>query len=375
MKPLRPDDPKRWRDRDADVHALESRAAVLAEAAGPPPPLGPEALRRIRDQVLARRSGPGVFDLRRLPVGARLAFGIGVILACVTTAGGASALWRHYRSSPERTAGPSAAVAPQQDAHRVSRVSSRASETEAPVSADTAAPVASAPTVAAAPDFPVAAGYKLERPLPRRDASRLLSIPPVVVPSIPAAEAPEPVRSSVGAPAPIAQATITEASLVAEALSDLRQLNDPRAALATLDRYGQAFPHGVLETEALRTRVEAVIRLGDLKTALALLEGESAVREVLGADLLLTRAELRASAGRFREALTDFDLLQDSATGPLLAGGDERALYGRAICLGHLSQDGRARADLIAYQKRFPHGRFAVEVQRLLTGPVPSPRP
>jgi hypothetical protein len=167
----------------------------------------------------------------------------------------------------------------------------------------------------------------------------------------------------------------TEARLVAEALSELRQGNDPRAALSTLDRYAREFPHGVLETEALRTRVEAVIRLDDRKTALALLEGKPALSDGLGADLLLTRAELRAAAGRFREALDDFTTVVDGVAGPLVAGGDERALYGRAVCLGRLSQDERARADLLAYQRRFPSGRFAVEVRRLLAAPPPSQHP
>jgi tetratricopeptide (TPR) repeat protein len=377
MKPSRPSDPRRWRDRDPDAHALESRAAVLADAVGPPPPLGPGALARIRSQVLARRSDRGVFDLRRLPGRARWAFGIGVILACVTTAGGASALWRHYRGSAERTASTPAAQAARPVAHRASRVSSRAKETEAPGS-ETAAPgtpETSPPPAAARADSQAAADVSIGRSPRGRDASRRLSVLPEVAPTIPAPAVSEPIPPPAVGPAQTAPASATEAGLVAEALSDLRQLNDPRAALATLDRYGQAFPHGVLETEALRTRAEAVIRLGDLRTALALLESASALPDALGADLLLTRAELRASAGRFREALMDFDRVLDRAAGPLGEGGDERALYGRAVCLGHLSQDERARVDLLVYQQRFPKGRFASEVQRLLAGPAPSPRP
>jgi hypothetical protein len=376
MKPFRPSEPRRWRDRDADAHALESRAAVLADAAGPPPPLGPEALARIRSEVLARRSGRGAFDLRGLPLRVGWAFGMGVILACVATAGGASALWRHYRGSAERTAPTAAAEAPRPVAHRAPRVSSRASETETPGS-DTAAPgtpETSAPAVPAEGAPHVGANESVGRALRGRDVPRRLSVLPPVAPTIPAPEVPEPIPSPPGGPAPNTPAS-TEAGLIAEALSDLRQLNDPRAALATLDRYGQAFPHGVLETEALRTRAEAVLRIGDHRTALALLESASALPDALGADLLLTRAELRASAGRFHEALMDFDRVLDGAVGPLGTGGDERALYGRAVCLGHLSQDERARVDLLVYQQRFPKGRFAPEVQRLLAGSAPSPHP
>lgn len=358
MKSSRAPDPTRWRDRDADASALESRAATLADAAAPVPPLAPQALDRIRTQVLARRSERRFFGMGRLSVQARLAFAIVLVLVCVTTAGGASMLWRKLVRSPDRATSSPAVKTQPQAPHRVSRLSSRGDDPEAATSPeindDDAKPVLPNPPAVGA------------RPSPRSPSA-------VVV----ATHEPEPPAPPPPAEAPPSAppAKITEAGLIAEALSDLRQQNDPRAALATLDRYAQAFPHGVLETEAQRTRVEAVIQLGDLKTALALLEGKAALSDPLGPDLLLTRAELRAAAGRFREALADFNTVVDSAAGPHVAGGDERALYGRAVCLGRLAQDERARIDLHAYQKRFPNGRFAAEVQRLLTGPAPSKYP
>ena len=90
-------------------------------------------------------------------------------------------------------------------------------------------------------------------------------------------------------------------------------------------------------------------------------------------NLLLTRAELRAAAGRFREALADFTQVVDGEGGAPAAS--ERALYGRAVCLGRLAEDDRARADLLAYERRFPNGRFAAEVHRLLSEPAPAARP
>ena len=128
--------------------------------------------------------------------------------------------------------------------------------------------------------------------------------------------------------------------MVAEALSQLRQQGDPRAALVTLDAYARAFPHGVLEAEALRTRLEAVIRLDDRKAALALLDAMPGVSDEPRTDLLLTRAELRAAAGRFREALADFTHVVEGEGGAPAAS--ERALYGRAVCLGRLGR-GRPR--------------------------------
>ena len=135
-----------------------------------------------------------------------------------------------------------------------------------------------------------------------------------------------------------------------------------------------------MQPEALRARLEAVIQMDDRKTALALLDGRGAeaLSGRLGAELLLTRAELRASAGRYADALADFDRLLAPAGPALAADLAGRALYGRAICLGHLGRDERARADLAAYARRFPAGKFASEVARLLSngsqGVEPDPK-
>ena len=85
----------------------------------------------------------------------------------------------------------------------------------------------------------------------------------------------------------------------------------------------------------------------------------------------MTRAELRASVGRYSEALGDFDRLM--ALSPALvasssADAGERALYGRGVTLGHLGRDDRARADLEAYLRRFPGAKHTAEVARLLKG-------
>jgi hypothetical protein len=146
-------------------------------------------------------------------------------------------------------------------------------------------------------------------------------------------------------------------------------MHDPRAALSTIGQYDRLFAHGALESEAASIRVEAVIQLDDRRTALVLLDGMRAFPDPLGMDLLLVRAELRASHERWRDALLDFTQVLDSQ-GPSMANrASERALYGRAVCLGRLGQDARARVDLVAYQRRFPTGRFASEVIRLLDEP------
>ncbi|HVY38237.1 MAG TPA: tetratricopeptide repeat protein, partial [Polyangia bacterium] len=165
----------------------------------------------------------------------------------------------------------------------------------------------------------------------------------------------------------------TEAQLLGRALSRLRQDHDARGALALLDQYASAYPHGVLASEALSARLEAVLQLDDRPAALRLLDGRTAFAGRLGAEQLLTRAELRASAGRYAEALGDFDRLLGPGAGAAASGTLDRALYGRAVCLGHLGRDDRARADLETYRKRYPTGRYAAEVSRLLAGAARRP--
>ena len=367
MKPTRPQDPIRWRDRDADAHALESRAALLADAARQVQPLAPRALSRVRSEVVAQRSRRyrfGGFGIGRLGVPARIAFAIGLVILCVTTAGGAKVLWRKVVAAARGPAPAAARAVDAADGASAARVSARAVAVEA-LPEDVPPPAVEAPPTAEPATEPPAVR---ETPKPRAARPALGS----VAPSMPVEPPPAPVepravasRRPSGAAAPQRPPRRRSSP---RRWSIFASDNDARAALATLDRHAREFPHGVLETEALRTRVEAVIQLGDLKTALRILDGKVASTEALGADLTLTRAELRAAAGRFREALSDFTEVVDGAAGPLVAGGDERALYGRAVCLGRLAQDDRARADLLAYQKRFPEGRFALEVKRLLAG-------
>ena len=98
MKTARSHEPVRWRERDADTHALEARAAALTDAARQVAPLGAEAVSRIRGEVLEQAAGRDrVFDFRRRPIVARVAVGLALLLMCAATADGASILWRRHR--------------------------------------------------------------------------------------------------------------------------------------------------------------------------------------------------------------------------------------------------------------------------------------
>jgi hypothetical protein len=362
MRPVRSHDPVRWRERDVDAHALEARAAVLTDAARQVQPLGAQAVSRIRAEVLREASGRRRFaDLRRRPLLVRVAIGLALVLMCAATADGAGILWRrHLRmvGTPGRST-PLPAVEPQPQARRSVHRAAASNDERSP---DTAPATVSPPVPPLASDE-VGANQPSRHGGARARASAAPGpVPLALEPAPPRLEVP---AGREGRP--------TEAGMVASALSQLRQQGDPRAALVTLEAYARAFPHGVLEAEASRTRLEALIRLDDRKGALALLDAMPGLSAEPGTDPLLTRAELRAAAGRFREALADFTQVVEGEGGASAAS--ERALYGRAICLGRLAEDDRARADLLAYERRFPSGRFAGEVRRLLSGPAPAHRP
>ncbi len=334
MKPA--NEMTRWRETSHDPSALGARAADLVDAARDVAPLAPDAVARIKVAVLQRRPSRSG---HRLPLAARLALLAVLVLASVATAKGTIALWRRHVAVVVPLPPPARPAAPARPHARVS-----SPENPAPVAPAVVEPVAPVAVEAAPPLAPAVR--------PRRTALATPARPRVV------------------------EAPATEAQLLSRALSRLRQDHDPPGALAALDQYARAFPHGILASEALSARLEAVIQMDDRRTALRLLDRHAIFAGRLGAQLLLTRAELRASAGRYGDALGDFDRLLTPGAGNAGAAVEaERALYGRAVCLGHLGQDDRARIDLAAYQRRFPGGLHAAEVARLLKGAASETRP
>lgn len=324
-----------------DPSALPARAADLVDAAREVPVTPPLVLARIYANVVDR-SGRRPSRLRGVPLGLRLATLMVLLLMSVATAKGAMVLWQRYVSpivepmAPARNAGPK------------------------PIALQTAPRkrVETAPLI---------------EPLDEPEAKRVEQPRPIVV------GPPHPRRASATdrhapavAPPPVAAADpVNEAQLLADALARLRQKHDPRGALAVLDQYAQTYPQGVLASESRSARLEALLKLDDRAGALTLLDERATFPGRLGAEQLLTRGELRASVGRYADALGDFDrvLAPSGPTPP--ASAVARALYGRAVTLGHLGHDQRARADLREYQRRFPTGRNATEVARLLAGSAP----
>jgi hypothetical protein len=164
-----------------------------------------------------------------------------------------------------------------------------------------------------------------------------------------------------------------EQVLLAKAIRSLRSEHQPASALATLDEYMARFPNGNLLPEAIRLRTETLLALGQKPAALAELNRGPIPGGAGRAESRLVRGELHAAAGRWQEALEDFDgVVRAFETSSASSGSGrsrerlERALWGRASARSHLGDDAGARADLRECLRLFPQGRLADQVAHLL---------
>jgi hypothetical protein len=208
-------------------------------------------------------------------------------------------------------------------------------------------------------------------------ASLPTSVPPQPPPAAPVAPAPlQPMAPRQSAASAASTPPASEQALLFRAIRSLRSQHRPEEALATLDLYLARFPSGSLMPEAARLRTEALLALGQKPAALAELNRGLGNGTAGEQEHRLVRGELRAAAGRWQEALEDFDavargrLAHEPAAGPAasakLRDYLERALWGRASARSHLGDAAGARADLRDYLQRFPQGRFAAQGARLL---------
>lgn len=216
------------------------------------------------------------------------------------------------------------------------------------------------PTLAIAATPPVVAA---EPTTASRASIAATSRPPIAAPApTPTAATAPPAPTATAAPtssAPPAPSA-AEVTLLGDALQQLRQRHDARAALMRLDRLEAEHPHGDFATEVRLVRIEALRQLGQWRAALALLDGLPLVDEPRSGELLLLRAELRARQGRHREAADDYTDAMSRQ------GVSEQALVGRATARFHAADDRGARDDLAAYLARYPDGRYAAEARRAL---------
>ena len=114
---------------------------------------------------------------------------------------------------------------------------------------------------------------------------------------------------------------------LSSAVHALRVEHSPTAALALLDRHAGDLEKSSVSHEALLLRVEAMLKLNRQAEVLQLLDTAPLAGVAASRTLLLTRGELRASAGRCADAVMDFDLVLVQTQ-----GRNKRALAGLAKC-------------------------------------------
>jgi hypothetical protein len=236
------------------------------------------------------------------------------------------------------------------------------------VETETDEPMPSQPAPAPEPAV-VAPAPVVVAPAPAPVAVAPAPAPVVVAPAPPpapvAAPAPAPVvvaPTPAPAPAPPPESALSkESRALSDAVRLLRRDRDAAGALAALDEYRARWPKGVLRPEADVARVDALLSLGRRGDALAALESVYVASLPRARELTVVRGELRAEAGRCKQAARDFDVA--AALGDALG---ERALWGRAGCRARLGDRDGARADLERYLERFPSGKFASEARRAL---------
>ena len=221
------------------------------------------------------------------------------------------------------------------------------------------------PTAMPTEQAPASAAGATERPvpLPPAEPTRVAAeLAPAPLPAAPvpyawptvAQSQPQPVTSGAGRPR-------GGARWLAEALHSLRANHAPGAALALLDLHAAELTQSAFVHEAMVLRVEALLGLRRSGEALALLDGKSLSDVAASRTLLLTRAELRAAAGRCVDSLPDFDLVLARSRQP-----DEQALYGRALCRSRIGDKLGAQADFALYQRQFPNGPHIHDVEKQL---------
>jgi tetratricopeptide (TPR) repeat protein len=248
-------------------------------------------------------------------------------------------------------------------AHHGAPVAARLPDARAPASP---AAVHSAPTSAIPP---ASAGVGPEAPALSPPAPQKLRIRAggSAAKTTSSARAIEPPPSSLG----------QESRLLGAALAALRTNRDYAGALATLGEYDARFPNGALRGEAAVARLDALMALGQSAAALRLLDGRGQGQAPWttgprAAEVLVLRGELRAGAGRYQEAIEDFDraaALAGNRQLPQLQQLRERALYGRLSCRARSGDAAGSSRDVQEYLSKFPDGPRAAELRQRKPGP------
>lgn len=381
-------DPPRWKDRAGQANLAERMAGRLIRAMGKPPVLSDPQLARMQAAARETQRRPGL--VRWWPA---LAAALLVSGATFAVAARLDLVPRWLRSAPAPQV-----PAPSERSHKPRLARATLSSTSAPAQAAPApaietppeihataeaAPAAPAPAPARKPAaqlafartpdavrVPPAENHRQKAESAARPAEPLVVPPPTETMRVTATPAPSALAPAAHLalverqPPPVASVAArpkTGALWLAETLHSLRTDHAPGAALALLDLHAAELGQSALVHEAMLLRVEALLDLKRSKEALDLLDSKALSSVAASRSLLLTRAQLRAAAGRCADSLADFDLLLARARRP-----DEQALYGRAVCRSRTGDKPGAQADFNLYQRQFPNGPHIHDVEQQL---------
>jgi hypothetical protein len=185
------------------------------------------------------------------------------------------------------------------------------------------------------------------------------SVAAVASPAVAAAVA-KPVAAAALAlrPAPSDQA------MFGQAMRKLRVENDPSAALSALQEHARTYPRSSLGGERGALEVEALLALHRDRDALARLDVMALDELPRSGERFVVRGELRAAARRWLEASADFDRALAAVSGS--PTWHERALWGRGAARLRCGEREAGMVDMERYLDKYPHGRFAAAVAKLL---------
>jgi hypothetical protein len=250
--------------------SLEARAGAFLHSARAVGGLAESEIRAIERQLARpRRARPPVL------VPALIALAVLLVTGTVMAVMG---VWRPFLPSVSSVEAPSGS-------RPVARARTRVRPEVTPLAPPVPAPAAELP-VALAP------APSQHEPAPRRIAR--VEPPPVVAPSLKEA-------------LPAEGALSVEARSLADALARWRRDGKAEQALALLAEHDRRFPRGALAIESKVARAEILLGLARKPAALAVLDSLTLETLPRARELATLRGELRAQAGRCREARVDLE--------------------------------------------------------------------
>jgi hypothetical protein len=168
-----------------------------------------------------------------------------------------------------------------------------------------------------------------------------------------------------------ARGPLAEVALYEMGAIENENLQDPRRALATWERYRERYPRGLLRAETDFSVIEVLTKLHEDTRALD--EASTFLRRYPQSErrgeVALAAADLARTGGECGLAVDFYEVAMKGRLSPSEA---DHAAFNRAACLGAL-RDPLATAAAREYLARFPTGHHRAEATRLLGSSTVTP--